>query len=700
VRGKHDKSGDDEQSANLLLTGPIAIRGLGRGVKEALRPGRPSRHRAFAADGTEHDIALTPIQQILANGLTVGDAGPSSDVATRAITQAPGAEPASFPSDGLVTQTGGDGPQEDRLDHRAEYAAPADEEVPLPAVEQSSLSNESVDDWAGDAVAPPAGSDNAPSDHGESAGPEAEQPESSAETEPPEAEPVIDEPFDEFDALPVEESDAVEVDASAAAPQEASGAADASTAARGFDADDAPAVIDDREQGEALEPLEIDPEPVGNDGLEFVRSRPGPVVPTAASDQIDVTPTQAERGPRREPASVGDPTEDPEPAPITVIQETEQRAAQHDERQWVTAEELFRLPQQRPLQHAVLGTRDEPVGGRGSLAAGDHDQDPSSGDARQDEARVLDRDVESHSAAPDLAEPEGRRLGAAEAPSLSEPDGSVRTASVVAAQRDVRRPLRAKAPTSARSRRDPLLQREGISREAIGIAVLVVLALVCAGLITTVVIKTRHDAVIAASEAARYTPPPLMTPGPLQSGPVVAVIGDGSTTSARPGVGASRRWTALLESSLHGTVSTVASGGMGYAAKSTSGDTFVQAAGAVPSDAKVVIFFGGAADSNIASLSLAKAATDAFAAAKERAPHAKILVVGPAIASGVGSTDLSAIRNTLRSAAAVVKATWVDPMDKKWLPAAKQTAAPADLTVSDEKALASRMQDAVKKALG
>ena len=77
MSGKHDKSVDDEQSPNLLLTGPIAIRGLGRGVKDAFVRGRPSRHRAFAGD-PEQEVDPTPLQQMLATGPTVAETGPSS----------------------------------------------------------------------------------------------------------------------------------------------------------------------------------------------------------------------------------------------------------------------------------------------------------------------------------------------------------------------------------------------------------------------------------------------------------------------------------------------------------------------------------------------------------------------------------------------------------------------------------------------
>jgi len=229
--------------------------------------------------------------------------------------------------------------------------------------------------------------------------------------------------------------------------------------------------------------------------------------------------------------------------------------------------------------------------------------------------------------------------------------------------------------------------------------VLVVLALVCGGLITAVVLKTQRDAAIAAQEAADYTPPPLATPEPTSTGPVVAVISDGTTSAAASGVTSAQRWSALLGPALEGTVDADASSGMGYAAKGNSGETFVEAAAKIPSNAEVVVFFGGSSDSDVSTLSVAKAATEAFAAAKKQAPDAKLIVVGPALADGASDDDLTAVRNSLRSAAGIAKATWIDPIDKGWLSDTKQAGKPTDLTVADEKTIAAKMESAVKAAL-
>lgn len=257
-----------------------------------------------------------------------------------------------------------------------------------------------------------------------------------------------------------------------------------------------------------------------------------------------------------------------------------------------------------------------------------------------------------------------------------------------------------KPPAPPRPPRRPATS-ERVGREAVGLVVLVVLALICAGLITAVVIKTRDDAAVAAREAANYTPPPLSNPTPESTGPVVAVIGDAGVSQAASGVSADQRWTSVLESALGGQVSTIASAGMGYAAKDGSGQTFVQAAAKVPANADVVVFFGGAADSQVSALSVAKAVTDAISAATRQAPEAKIVVVGPAFSAGMSSADLTALRHRERNAATIAKATWVDPFEEQWLSSSARSAESASaLSASDEKALATKVQAVVEKAVG
>ncbi|MGN6407310.1 MAG: hypothetical protein ACTHMH_03110 [Curtobacterium sp.] len=337
---------------------------------------------------------------------------------------------------------------------------------------------------------------------------------------------------------------------------------------------------------------------------------------------------------------------------------------------WTTAEELSgqSVDSGTSSREADEPTVDEPE----ALAEPEGEEDPN---------------------APEESEPEADAQPVAGEPSVEVPatPASAEPIAAAAAAAAPPRPAGARPASSGGGRppRGPRPLRERFGREAIGIAVLLVLALVCAGLIVAVVVKTQRDAAIAAQEAAAYTPPPLTTPTPTPTptGPVVAIIGDGTASS--------------VATSLGGTVSTEVSNGMGYTTSGSSGETFVQAAAKIPSNTAVVVFFGGAADANASSLSLTTAATKAFAAARSQAPKAKLVVVGPAIDGGVSTTELASIRVSLQSAAGITKATWVDPIADGWLSTAKQSASsPSSLTSSDDKTIASKLDSAIKKSLG
>lgn len=111
MSGKHDRGLDDEQETKLLLTGPIVIRGLRRSVKDALLPGKPSRHRAFAA--AEETEGVGAIESALAP--------------EESTTQVLPAGSASFPEGGDPEQTESpDGPGEDRVEDRR-----SDDEAPI-----------------------------------------------------------------------------------------------------------------------------------------------------------------------------------------------------------------------------------------------------------------------------------------------------------------------------------------------------------------------------------------------------------------------------------------------------------------------------------------------------------------------------------------------------------------------------------------
>ncbi|MFD1720177.1 hypothetical protein [Amnibacterium endophyticum] len=248
-----------------------------------------------------------------------------------------------------------------------------------------------------------------------------------------------------------------------------------------------------------------------------------------------------------------------------------------------------------------------------------------------------------------------------------------------------------RAETPTRRRR---VGRGRLSSGAIGLVVLVVLAVLCAGLIVAVVVKSRNDAETAAREAASYTPPPLRASAP-PTGVIgsIAVIGDESARSGASGVAAAQRWPRLLSGAFGADLEVTASAGAGYASEGDSGGTFVDAATTVPVDAGLVLFVGGAADGADTSLALARAATEAYSAATQRAPDATVIAVGPLFRpAGTAVDEFDQVRTTLRSAARIAGVRWVDPVAAGWLPGVDGT---GDLSEGDQRVIAERLQGLV-----
>lgn len=224
----------------------------------------------------------------------------------------------------------------------------------------------------------------------------------------------------------------------------------------------------------------------------------------------------------------------------------------------------------------------------------------------------------------------------------------------------------------------------------------VVLIVVAAGLVSVTVVRMRAEAAVASRASDEYTPPPLT--GPTASAlPVVAVIGDGSTSGAARGVDAAERWTSLLAGAAKVQVRTYASDGGGYVSSGSDGRTFLQQAARVPVDADVVVIFGGISDVGLSELRVSRAASQTISAVQSRAPRAKIAVVGPVIDDGAPADSVTLLRTTLQNAAGAFELSFVDPIQQAWLNGSPDDA--SDLGADDQRTLAARLQTVVEKQL-
>lgn len=236
-----------------------------------------------------------------------------------------------------------------------------------------------------------------------------------------------------------------------------------------------------------------------------------------------------------------------------------------------------------------------------------------------------------------------------------------------------------------------------VDRSMVVLALLLALAIVCVALVAAVIQKGRMDADRGARQASDYSAPPVVIPPVL---PTVAIVGDDTTAQSASAVSGDRRWDALTAASLKASVASRASAGAGYVAQGKNGSTFGQQATEIPTDTAVVVFFGSANDRAAAPITIIERATEAFAAARTRAPRAQLVVVGPAIRGAATSSELAAIRNALQSAARIAGAGWFDPISDGWLGSPAQRASSgAGLSAGSERRLARRFDDVVSAAL-
>lgn len=239
------------------------------------------------------------------------------------------------------------------------------------------------------------------------------------------------------------------------------------------------------------------------------------------------------------------------------------------------------------------------------------------------------------------------------------------------------------------------------SRRVVGLPVLVLLSIVCVAVLAAAVLISRGEQSAAEAQASGYVPPtmtlPTPTPTGVAGGPVVSVVGDDVSA------GETGFWTKTAAGRLGLRVLRLADTGGGYlhgSGASGSGSFSVRASQVDPTS-RVVVFFGGANDAGSAGLSLLKSATRAYSVAASTAPRARIVVVGPVWADPAPPASVLAIRDNLRSAAAVARATWVDPMSAGWLIAAPGLVLPDHVTPSEsgERSIATDMQTVLKNAL-
>ncbi|KAA0098799.1 SGNH/GDSL hydrolase family protein [Mycolicibacterium sp. P1-18] len=154
----------------------------------------------------------------------------------------------------------------------------------------------------------------------------------------------------------------------------------------------------------------------------------------------------------------------------------------------------------------------------------------------------------------------------------------------------------------------------------------------------------------------------------------VAVVGDTYSCGLNPSGGTDPKgWPSLATDLLKGRavdIDTIvgAKGGSGYSPHGTPGsvpfiDQIRQVAG---SNDQVVVIFGSANDQTIPPATLMSMVQRAFKEVKKLAPHAALLVIGPAWVQPAPGPPIFTARDVIREQALAVGATFVDPLADEW----------------------------------
>jgi lysophospholipase L1-like esterase len=175
------------------------------------------------------------------------------------------------------------------------------------------------------------------------------------------------------------------------------------------------------------------------------------------------------------------------------------------------------------------------------------------------------------------------------------------------------------------------------------------------------------------------------TPNALQ----ITVIGDSFTSGTPYGGWGPKNWTNVLNHSLAGAGYDVylrrsARGGSGYRHIGISGTTYQsEASREINPDTKMVVFVGSDSDADSVG-GLYGAVVNTIDLAKEKAPGAPILVVGPGWCRPMPpSQDILATRDAVREASAATEVRFIDPIEDNWFDQNPELIAPDKVHPTD-----------------
>jgi lysophospholipase L1-like esterase len=198
-----------------------------------------------------------------------------------------------------------------------------------------------------------------------------------------------------------------------------------------------------------------------------------------------------------------------------------------------------------------------------------------------------------------------------------------------------------------------------------------ILLAVAAGIVVFLALTTRDDGGSATAVPTVSSTATAAATGPA-SVPTVDIIGDSYVAGSDQGGYGPANWTKIVGSRFYAEsrpvdMNVIGRAGAGYVVRGSDKVTFAEAAAtSLRSTADLVLVFGSRNDGKQASETMEAAAADLYAKIRERAPDARIVVVGPAwVDEGVPDFIVSDSL-AISAAAKAAGADFVDPLAEGW----------------------------------
>lgn len=149
--------------------------------------------------------------------------------------------------------------------------------------------------------------------------------------------------------------------------------------------------------------------------------------------------------------------------------------------------------------------------------------------------------------------------------------------------------------------------------------------------------------------------------------PVLVVYGDGYAAGNELGGLGAAGWPALVAQRTGMTLQLHAVSQAGYASIGTTGESYPALVDATPpTAADVTILFGSRNDADESLATVETNAARTMSLARQAAPDAVLVVVGPAWDDADVPAEALAVRDVVRAAADAVGAVFVDPLSDGW----------------------------------